>query len=253
MSRLSVVTGTADFPPTMRALKQPNGLLAIGGSLSVERLIAAYQRGIFPWYSPGEPVMWWSPSPRCVFLPNQFSLSSSLRKFIKRSHWRITVNQCFERVIHHCATVDDRADHVWITDEIKQAYTALHQAGFAHSIEVWDGEQLAGGLYGVAMTGVFFAESMFSRQSNGSKVALARLVRAANSLGFHFIDAQIANPHLLSLGASFLTRREFEQALPQAATAIPQQALSQAIACDSLSALLTSNSATKRAANGTDQ
>lgn len=238
MSRLSVVTGSVDFPPTSRALNEPNGLLAIGGSLSIERLIAAYQRGIFPWYSPGEPVMWWSPSPRCVFLPNQFALSKSLRKFIKRSHWRISVNQCFEQVIQHCATVDDRADHVWITQDIQHAYTALHQAGFAHSIEVWDGEAIVGGLYGVAMGELFFAESMFSLQSNGSKIALARLVQATESLGLHFIDAQIPNPHLLSLGASFLARAEFERALPQSATPRCAQQLQRIIATDCLQDLL---------------
>lgn len=245
MSRLSVVTGTADFPPTSRALKQPNGLLALGGSLSVERLIAAYQRGIFPWYSPGEPVMWWSPSPRCVFLPNQFSLSSSLRKFIKRSHWRITVNHCFEQVIRHCATVDDRADHVWITQDIQHAYIALHKAGYAHSVEVWDGEDIVGGLYGVAMGDVFFAESMFSLQSNGSKIALARLVQAAQALGLHFIDAQIPNPHLVSLGARFLERNDFEQALPSVPTAITHALLEQAIATDSLMHLLPNDTSSQ--------
>lgn len=229
MSRLTALGPTSPFPPTSQALSAPNGLLAVGGDLSSSRLIAAYQRGIFPWFSPGEPILWWSPAPRCVFIPSQLHLSHSLKKFIKRCDWQLRANTSFERVIRACASVDDRQHNTWITEDIIRAYTALHQQGYAHSVEVWAGEQLIGGLYGVAMEHVFFAESMFSLQSNGSKVALARLQQQAPQLGIVLIDAQVPNPHLLSLGAALIERSEFEQQLPRQSTPLVASTFCQAI------------------------
>jgi len=228
----------ARFPPLHTATA--DGLLAIGGDLNRARLLAAYRRGIFPWYAPGEPVLWWSPDPRCIMLPDQLTVSRSWAKSL-RGDYTFTVDAAFARVIAGCAGprrrpgdgdghgdrdldgdgvrgIDgDRAGgHTWITDEMARAYTDLHRAGFAHSAEVWRGGELIGGLYGVALGGVFFGESMFSRARDASKIALARLAALLDAWGFAFIDCQLASPHLLSLGAVEVPRAVFVRRLQSA-------------------------------------
>ncbi len=200
------------FPPTEHALADPPGLLAIGGDLSTERLIHAYSKGIFPWYSEGEPILWWTPEPRCVLFPNDFVLSKSLKKR-SRKNYRLSLNAAFGKVIEYCATVDKRRGHTWILPELIQAYSALHTLGYAHSLEVWLDEELIGGLYGIKLGRVFFGESMFSRSTDGSKLALAALSRVCRNSGVTLIDCQVENPHLLSLGACLLSRLDFENIL----------------------------------------
>lgn len=200
------------FPPTEHALADPPGLLAIGGDLSTERLIHAYSKGIFPWYSEGEPILWWTPEPRCVLFPNDFVLSKSLKKR-SRKNYRLSLNTAFGKVIEYCATVDKRRGHTWILPELIQAYSALHTLGYAHSLEVWLDEELIGGLYGIKLGRVFFGESMFSRSTDGSKLALAALSRVCRNSGVTLIDCQVENPHLLSLGACLLSRLDFENIL----------------------------------------
>ena len=195
------------FPPVHFA---ETGLLAVGGDLSRDRLLLAYRSGIFPWYSEGEPILWWAPDPRMVLFPNEFHCSRSLRRFLNKNPFRITLNQAFPEVIRACATIPRRKeDGTWITDAMEQAYIDLHKAGYAMSIECWQGDTLAGGIYGVALGGCFFGESMFSRATNGSKVAIYTVVEAAKAWGMPFIDCQVANDHLSSLGAREISRREF--------------------------------------------
>jgi leucyl/phenylalanyl-tRNA--protein transferase len=199
----------ADFPDVSEALDDPAGLLAGGGDLSPERLIAAYQRGIFPWYSPGQPVLWWSPDPREVLFPNEFHISRSLQRQLRRSPFRITENLAFAQVVSACARARDEVGGTWITPEMQSAYRELHRLGVAHSIEVWTGEVLAGGLYGVRTGAVFCGESMFSQQSNASKAALAWLARVAPERGIMLIDCQMPSAHLRSLGSRPLPRAQF--------------------------------------------
>lgn len=196
-----------DFPPTDSALTEPNGLLAFGGDLSVERLLNAYQHGIFPWFNPGEPILWWSPDPRAVFFPAQLQPNRSMRKWLKKSPFRITVNHAFRDVIHHCADV--RSGETWISAQIQAAYVRLHHLGVAHSIEVWQSDTLVGGLYGLALGQVFCGESMFSLQTNASKTALLTFNQAFYQAGGALIDCQVMNPHLASLGAVSLPRCDF--------------------------------------------
>ena len=203
-----------DFPDVSLALTEPDGLLAIGGDLSDKRLLSAYQSGIFPWYSEGEPILWWSPNPRFVMFPQHLKISRSLRKTIKQKRFRISINENFEGVIKACAHTK-RKDQAgtWITEEMMNAYRSLHAHGFAYSVEAWDKEILVGGLYGIAIGQVFFGESMFSHQTDASKVAFATFVKHIEQLGIRLIDCQVYTDHLASLGAAAVSRNEFIQML----------------------------------------
>ncbi|MBA1258560.1 MULTISPECIES: leucyl/phenylalanyl-tRNA--protein transferase [Pseudomonadaceae] len=202
-----------DFPPLQQALREPNGLLAIGGDLSAARLISAYRHGCFPWYQAGQPLLWWSPDPRTVLFPPDLHVSRSLAKTLRKTPLRVTYDQAFERVILACAGPRRDADGTWITAEMRQAYQQLHTQGWAHSVEVWDGDQLVGGLYGIAMGKLFFGESMFSHVDNASKIGFVTLVRDLAAWGFVMIDCQMQTAHLQSLGASSLSRERFSEYL----------------------------------------
>ena len=202
------------FPPVERAVK--SGLLAVGGDLSPERLLAAYREGIFPWYSEGEPFLWWSPDPRFVLFPRELRVSRSMRQFLKKQLFRITFDQAFPSVIAACRKPRPGQDDTWITQAMQEAYIALHDLGYAHSVEVWQEESLVGGLYGVSIGHTFFGESMFSTRANASKTALITLVSGRADLNFNLIDCQVETPHLGSLGARFISRREFKALLKEA-------------------------------------
>jgi leucyl/phenylalanyl-tRNA---protein transferase len=197
------------FPPVSRALDDPPGLLAGGGDLSPARLVAAYARGIFPWFAEGEPVLWWSPDPREVLFPSEIHISRSLRRVIARGGLRVTENREFAAVVEGCATARGVATGTWITAGMQAAYLELHRLGVASSIEVWAGEELAGGLYGVRSGRVFCGESMFSRHANASKVALAWLASQCPARGIELIDCQMPSAHLRSMGSRALPRAEF--------------------------------------------
>ncbi|MBK7116464.1 MAG: leucyl/phenylalanyl-tRNA--protein transferase [Proteobacteria bacterium] len=197
------------FPPVGHALVDPPGLLAGGGDLSAARLVAAYARGIFPWYSTGEPVLWWSPDPREVLFPAEIHISRSLRRVIARGEFQVTENRDFPAVIEGCAAARAASAGTWITAEMRAAYRELHRLGVAASIEVWDGDDLAGGLYGVRSGRVFCGESMFSRRENASKVALAWLAAQCPTRGIDLIDCQMPSAHLRSMGSRPLPRAEF--------------------------------------------
>ncbi|AKK67807.1 leucyl/phenylalanyl-tRNA--protein transferase [Xanthomonas translucens] len=204
----------APFPPASSALREPDGLLAIGGDLTPTRLLNAYAHGIFPWYSDGDPILWWSPDPRTVFRSDAVRLSSRFRRALRHSPWRVRADTAFAQVIGACAQAPRRGqDGTWITAEMTAAYVALHRAGHAHSVEVFDGEELVGGIYGVARGRMFFGESMFSARSGGSKVALAALAWRLHAWGWPLIDAQVENAHLLSLGAQRWPRAVFLEAI----------------------------------------
>ncbi|MCI0514673.1 leucyl/phenylalanyl-tRNA--protein transferase [candidate division KSB1 bacterium] len=191
-------------------LATPDGLLAVGGDLSPERLLAAYRQGIFPWYSGDEPILWWSPEPRLILEPAAIHISQSLQKVLRRRKFEIRIDSEFAQVIQHCASSRRKGEHgTWITPEMQTAYVRLHELGFAHSVESWRESKLMGGLYGVSLGRAFFGESMFSQVANASKVALVALSRLLQGWEFHFIDCQIITPHLLSLGAKEVTRQEF--------------------------------------------
>ncbi len=201
------LTDALAFPPPHLA---EEGLLAVGGDLSVQRLVLAYSMGIFPWYSGDEPILWWSPDPRMMLFPSEFHLSRSLARVLKRGHFRITFDTAFERVVVACAQAPRPGqDGTWITSEMAAAYLRLHEAGFAHSIECWEGEELAGGLYGISLGAAFFGESMFSHQANASKVALAALVERALRNRWQFIDCQVPTDHLRRMGAREVARADF--------------------------------------------
>ncbi|MEY1661920.1 leucyl/phenylalanyl-tRNA--protein transferase [Isoalcanivorax beigongshangi] len=205
-----------DFPATGDALDDPNGLLAIGGDLSVETLLRAYRRGIFPWFSDGQPVLWWSPTPRLVLLPDAFHLSRSLRKQLRRQPWQFSFDHAFEQVVARCAGSERPGqDGTWITADIEAAYVALHHAGHAHSVEVWQDGGLVGGFYGVHLGGVFFGESMFSAVADASKAALALLCALHQEHRISLVDCQVRTPHLVSLGAASVPRATFETLLAQ--------------------------------------
>jgi leucyl/phenylalanyl-tRNA--protein transferase len=212
------------FPDTHLAETEPNGLLAVGGDLSQERVLHAYRRGIFPWYSPGQPILWWSPAPRMVLYPDEFHVSRSLRKTLRRTPLRISVNQAFAEVIKACAAPRDFNGGGWLLPEMIASYMRLHQAGYAHSVEVWENHRLVGGLYGVAIGRIFFGESMFSRRPDASKVALAQLTELALAQPYDLIDCQIYTKHLASLGAREIPRDDFQLALNQGVVA-PSQPL----------------------------
>jgi len=201
----------AHFPPTRAALNEPNGLLAAGGSLEPDWLLEAYRRGIFPWFSDEEPILWWSPAPRMVLFPEEFHLSRSLRKFLRKQPYRISVNQRFADVMLACSEPRPGQPGSWINGPMLRAYKRLHALGHAHSWECWDhNNRLVGGLYGVAIGSVFFGESMFSRADNASKTALKALVDEG---GYRMIDCQMYTEHLASLGAREISRAAFEERL----------------------------------------
>lgn len=209
------------FPDPQSALTEPDGLLAVGGDLSPDRLLAAYRCGVFPWFNDDQPILWWSPDPRAVLLPGELHASRSLRRRLRRDDYQVSTDRCFERVIDACA--DRREEGTWITPEMRLAYTQLHELGFAHSVETWQGDELVGGLYGVNVGRVFFGESMFSRRADASKVALVTLVRLGSRMGLELIDCQLASPHLASLGARLLPRERFLELLARY-TAFPSLA-----------------------------
>jgi leucyl/phenylalanyl-tRNA--protein transferase len=203
------------FPPPSHALREPNGLLAAGGDLAAPRLLDAYRRGIFPWYSEGEPVLWWSPDPRMILIPGRLAVSRSLRKRLRRGDYAVRTDTSFEYVMRACAEPRDGQDGTWISRDMIQAYAALHQAGYAHSVESWSDGALVGGLYGVSIGRVFFGESMFTRRSDASKVALVHLVRQLERWSFGLIDCQMSTPHLESLGAQEIARADFMRRLQE--------------------------------------
>ncbi len=196
------------FPPVNMA--DESGMLAIGGDLSVERLKLAYKRGIFPWYGEGSPILWWSPDPRLVLFPDELRYAKSMRPYFNQGKFRVTFDTNFEAVISNCATIQRRGiNSTWIIDDMKEAYIDLHKEGIAHSVEVWNGENLVGGLYGIAMGKVFFGESMFAKESNASKFGFITLVRVLKGAGYVLIDCQQETKHLASLGARPIPREDF--------------------------------------------
>lgn len=204
-----------DFPLVNKALREPDGLLAVGGCLSQHRLLNAYRHGIFPWYNPGEPILWWSPDPRLVLFPDKLIISRSLRKTLHKNIFSVTFDQAFNEVIAACADRRKDATGTWITAEIYAAYNQLHQAGFAHSVETWLGDELVGGLYGVALGQVFFGESMFHIRTDASKVAFVTLVNQLKLWGYQLIDCQVQTKYLESFGAQEIDRNYFTKLLDQ--------------------------------------
>lgn len=220
MQRLTWLREEAQgFPPSRSALSEPNGLLAIGGDLSPQRLLDAYGRGIFPWFEDGQPILWWTPDPRMVLFPNEVHCSRSMAKFLRKCPWQVRVDQDFHAVIEACS--GPRGDHAgtWITDSMKQAYLALHDLGVAHSIEVIEDGNLIGGMYGVGLGRIFFGESMFSTRPNASKVAMITLARWLAQNHFALIDCQVTSAHLNSMGAREISRAKFEHYLELNTTA----------------------------------
>ena len=196
------------FPPP--ELADDDGLLAVGGDLSVDRLVLAYSMGIFPWYSNKYPILWWSPDPRLILFPVELTVSRSLRQTIKKGIYRVTTNAAFEDVIRSCATITRKGEKgTWITDDMIQAYIRLHKAGYAHSVEAWDGDELAGGFYGVILGKAFFGESMFAKKSDASKVAFATFAIGLAGKGFELIDCQVTTEHMKRFGAREISRAEF--------------------------------------------
>ena len=197
------------FPPVELALRQPDGLLAAGGDLMPERLLDAYRHGIFPWFSAGDPILWWSPDPRMVLFPDEFKISKSLRKTLQKGQYEVRTDCAFEQVMRACSMPREGQDGTWIQEEIIDAYVRLHKMGLAHSVETWMNGELVGGLYGVSLGRMFYGESMFSRKTDASKIALAHLATQLKRWKFGMIDCQMNTPHLASMGAREITRREF--------------------------------------------
>jgi len=206
------------FPAISQALRSPNGLLAAGGDLSAERLLHAYEHAIFPWFDTGQPILWWSPDPRCVLLPANLHLSRRFRRSLKNMTFRVSFNEAFADVIVACSGKRDRHTGTWITPEMIDAYRMLHADGWAHSVEVWLEGELVGGIYGVAIGRAFFGESMFSRVTNASKVAVLALCTQLCAHDFTVLDCQVASPHLMSLGAKRMPRTEFASLLEAVCT-----------------------------------
>ena len=209
MVRLSTNPRDLRFPPVDSA--SPEGLLAVGGDLRPDRLLEGYRHGIFPWYSDDQPILWWSPDPRTVIFPDKLHISRSLKRSLSPGLFNVTLDQCFRDVMQHCAGPRPQYPDggTWITAEMLEAYTRLHELGYAHSVETWQEGRLVGGLYGVALGGVFFAESMFTRVSDASKVALVSLVRQLQAWGFRLMDCQQSSPHVMAFGAEAIPRRDF--------------------------------------------
>lgn len=197
------------FPPASLAMRDPNGLLAIGGDLSVARLVNAYQQGIFPWYNPDEPILWWCPDPRAVLAPSQFHVSRSLARRLRRRDFAVSLDRAFAAVLEACSAPRERGRGTWLGAEMKHAYQALHQRGHAHSVEVWHHGRLVGGVYGVGIGRMFYGESMFSGMDDGSKIAMHYLCRQLAAWRFPLLDCQVASPHLATLGATELPRERF--------------------------------------------
>ena len=215
-----IPTGSAPdtFPTVERALREPDGLLAAGGDLSVDRLLNAYRRGIFPWYSDPQPILWWSPDPRCVIFPGKLHVSHSLRKTLRRDGYDVSIDTAFEEVVRACAGPrrNQPGSGTWITDAMQTAYLELHHLGYAHSVEVRMDDELAGGVYGVALGRAFFGESMFSQRPNASKIALAWLSAKLSEWGYELFDCQVHSAHLARLGAVLIPRAEFIRRLQHA-------------------------------------
>ena len=205
--------GDSPFPPVTKAMKSPNGLLCAGGDLSPERIVEAYSRGIFPWFSEGDPILWWSPDPRMVLFPEELRVSRSLRKTVARGTYAVRVDTAFAAVMRECAAPRDGQGGTWIVPEMIAAYTQLHERGIAHSVESWLEGELVGGLYGVSLGKVFFGESMFARAPDDSKVALVHLVERLRAADNRVVDCQQATAHLASLGAREIPRSAFAQLL----------------------------------------
>ncbi len=203
------------FPDVELAHLEPDGLLAFGGDLSPQRLLNAYALGIFPWFNDDQPILWWSPNPRLVLIPQKIHRSRSLKKTIKKSTLHITYDQAFKQVIEACSQPREKQKETWISRDIKEAYFQLHQMGYAHSFEAWDNDELVGGLYGIAMGQVFFGESMFSLQSNASKIAFSSAVQLLTSWGYQLIDCQVETEHLQSFGAENIDRTLFSKMLAE--------------------------------------
>ena len=218
MFRLSANPSDLRFPPV--DLSDPDGLLAVGGDLRPERLLEAYRHGIFPWYSDDQPILWWSPDPRTVLFPDKLHISRSLKRSLRPGIFTVTLDTCFNDVMQHCAGPRPQYPDggTWITAEMLEAYTRLHELGYAHSVETWKERQLVGGLYGVALGGAFFAESMFTHVPDASKVALVSLVRQLQAWEFRIIDCQQASPHVMRFGAEEIPRRDFLDRLTAALT-----------------------------------
>lgn len=210
MSNIPWLEGDSlEFPHPSQALIEPDGLLAAGGDLSCKQLLHAYRNGIFPWFDDSQPILWWSPNPRLIIQPNDLHISRSLRKTLKKGQFQVTSDTCFNAVMRACAEPRENQDGTWITDEMLDAYTELHEQGYAHSVEAWSNKQLVGGLYGVAIGKVFFGESMFSRASNASKAAFTLLMTTLKTSGFELVDCQVQTDHLQSLGAHEISRQHF--------------------------------------------
>lgn len=205
-------TTSIEFPSPFDALDEPNGLLAFGGDLSPMRILTAYSHGIFPWYGPGEPILWWSPAPRAVFNPKTFKPSKSLKKFQRKHNYRVSINQATDRVIGYCSSLRPE-EKTWLNSDMQAAYRELASLGFCHSVEVWQGDELVGGLYGLQRGQVFCGESMFSLKTNASKIALWYFCHHFAQSGGELIDCQVMNPHLESLGALEVEREEFLSSL----------------------------------------
>jgi leucyl/phenylalanyl-tRNA--protein transferase len=197
------------LPDPDAALREPDGLLAAGGDLEPATLLDAYRRGIFPWFSPGEPILWWSPDPRCVLYPERVHVARSLRKRLRRGEFRVSLDTAFSAVLRACAAPRRGTRGTWLGPQMRAAYAQLHRLGYAHSLECWRGAELAGGIYGVGIGQVFFGESMFSRVADASKAALVELCVRLQAWDYRLIDCQVANPHLLSMGAETVPRAEF--------------------------------------------
>ncbi len=211
------------FPPLYKALNHPNGLLAFGGCLSPRRIINAYRHGIFPWYNPGEPILWWSPDPRLVLFPENIKVSRSLNKTLRKQLFDIRYDRAFDQVMSACAAPRHEDGGTWITEEMKQAYQNLHKLGFAHSYEAWLDGKLVGGLYGIAIGQVFFGESMFHTKTDASKVVFVHMVRQLTAWGYRVIDCQVRSEHLLSLGAEDIPREDFQILLQELCSLAPHK------------------------------
>ena len=215
MSHFFLTKTTLYFPPVEKANSE--GILAIGGDLSVERLLYAYESGVFPWFSQGDPIVWWSPDPRFVLYPEKIKVSKSMKQLFKKQAFRVSFDTCFEEVITNCSSIKRKGQYgTWITDELKVSCLKLHELGYAHSVEVWHESDLVGGLYGVALGKCFFGESMFSKMSNASKYGFITLTKILQEKGFKIIDCQVHTNHLESLGAEFIRRWQFMEELEEA-------------------------------------